>query len=58
VPIVLVFFGGAMLLGYKLDAARHAQIRQALMEREFAGAEESLVGPAGEPPEAVAPAAE
>jgi Na+/melibiose symporter-like transporter len=45
VPIVLVFFGGAMLFGYKLDAARHAEIRQALMEREFAGAEESLVGP-------------
>jgi GPH family glycoside/pentoside/hexuronide:cation symporter len=45
VPIVLVFFGGAMLFGYKLDAARHAEIRQALMEREFAGAEETLVGP-------------
>ena len=44
-PIVLVFFGGAMLFGYNLDAKRHAEIRQALMEREYAGAEESLIGP-------------
>jgi glycoside/pentoside/hexuronide:cation symporter, GPH family len=53
VPITLVWFGGAMLFGYKLDAARHAEIRQALMEREFAGAEETLVGPI----EGAAPAA-
>jgi Na+/melibiose symporter-like transporter len=52
VPITLVWFGGVMLFGYKLDAARHAEIRQALAEREFAGAEESLVGPIEE----VAPA--
>jgi GPH family glycoside/pentoside/hexuronide:cation symporter len=45
VPIALVWFGGAMLFGYKLDAARHAEIRRALDEREFAGAEESLIGP-------------
>jgi Na+/melibiose symporter-like transporter len=45
VPITLVFFGGAMLFGYKLDAARHAEIREALAAREFAAAEESLVGP-------------
>jgi GPH family glycoside/pentoside/hexuronide:cation symporter len=45
VPIILVWFGGAMLFGYKLDAARHAEIRRALDEREFAGAEESLIGP-------------
>jgi GPH family glycoside/pentoside/hexuronide:cation symporter len=44
-PIILVFFGGAMLFGYTLDAKRHAEIRQALMEREYAGAEESLTGP-------------
>lgn len=53
VPIALVWFGGAMLFGYKLDAARHAEIRQALAEREFAGAEDSLVGPIEE----VSPAA-
>jgi Na+/melibiose symporter-like transporter len=53
VPIVLVWFGGAMLFGYKLDAARHAEIRQALAEREYAGAEESLIGPMEE----VSPAA-
>jgi Na+/melibiose symporter-like transporter len=44
-PIILVFFGGAMLFGYNLDAKRHAEIRQALMEREYAGAEETLTGP-------------
>jgi len=55
-PIILVFFGGAMLFGYTLDARRHAEIRQALSEREFAGAEESLVGPIGESPDAVAAA--
>ena len=44
-PIILVFFGGAMLFGYSLDAKRHAEIRQALMEREYAAAEESLTGP-------------
>ena len=27
VPITLVWFGGAMLFGYKLDATRHAEIR-------------------------------
>jgi Na+/melibiose symporter-like transporter len=55
-PIILVFFGGAMLFGYTLDAKRHAEIRQALEEREYAGAEESLIGPIGEGPEAVAAA--
>lgn len=53
VPITLVWFGGVMLFGYKLDATRHAEIRQALLEREFAGAEETLVGPI----EGAAPAA-
>ncbi|HEY1426688.1 MAG TPA: MFS transporter [Caulobacteraceae bacterium] len=54
VPITLVWFGGVMLFGYKLDAARHAEIRQALMEREFAGAEEALVGPIEQPSPAAA----
>jgi Na+/melibiose symporter-like transporter len=54
VPIALVWFGGAMLFGYKLDAERHAEIHQALMAREFSGAEETLIGPLEE----VAPAAD
>jgi Na+/melibiose symporter-like transporter len=53
VPIGLVWFGGAMLFGYKLDGKRHAEIRDALMAREYAGAEESLIGPM----DGVAPAA-
>jgi GPH family glycoside/pentoside/hexuronide:cation symporter len=48
-PIILVFFGGAMLFGYKLDAKRHGEI-QAALEQEAASAhlaasEESLIGP-------------
>jgi Na+/melibiose symporter-like transporter len=45
-PIILVFGGGAALLGYSLDARRHGAIREALAEREaelsIAAAEESL----------------
>jgi Na+/melibiose symporter-like transporter len=41
-PIILVWFGGAMFFGYKLDSKRHAEIRAAL---DVAAAEESLVGP-------------
>ena len=45
-PIILVFGGGAAMLGYKLDARRHGAIREALAEREaaisIAAAEESL----------------
>jgi Na+/melibiose symporter-like transporter len=51
-PIILVFGGGAALLGYKLDARRHEEIRAALEERErvsVAAAEESLTGPVIEP---------
>jgi Na+/melibiose symporter-like transporter len=48
VPIILVWFGGAMLFGYKLDAKRHAEIVQALAQRDYAGAEETLVGPIGD----------
>ena len=43
-----------MLFGYKLDAKRHAEIHEALMAREFAGAEESLIGPLEEAPPAAA----
>jgi GPH family glycoside/pentoside/hexuronide:cation symporter len=43
-PIILVFVGGAMLFGYKLDEKRHAEVRDALMARDFGAAEESLVG--------------
>jgi len=48
-PIILVWFGGAMFFGYKLDSKRHAEIREAL---DVAAAEESLIGPiAPEPAE-------
>jgi Na+/melibiose symporter-like transporter len=47
-PIILVFFGGALFFGYKLDAKSHSAIREALDAREAdlsgAAAEESLVG--------------
>ena len=33
-PIILVFVGGAMFFGYKLDADRHAEIRTALAEAD------------------------
>ena len=32
-PIIMVFFGGAVLFGYKLDNARHSAIREALGQR-------------------------
>ena len=50
-PIILVWFGGAMLFGYKLDARRHAEIRAALAGLDFAAAEESLTGPIIVPPD-------
>lgn len=44
-PVILVFGGGAALIGYRLDARRHSEIREALAEREaelsIAAAEES-----------------
>jgi GPH family glycoside/pentoside/hexuronide:cation symporter len=50
-PIILVWFGGAMLFGYKLDATRHAQIRQGLVELDVAAAAEAIEGgPATLPP--------
>lgn len=54
-PIILVWFGGAMLFGYKLDSKRYAEIRQAL---DVAAAEESLTGPLEQPPEGAVAAAE
>ena len=48
-PIILVFVGGAVFFGYKLDAKRHAEIRQAL---DVAAAEESLSGQFEQPPAA------
>ena len=33
-PILLVFVGGAMFFGYKLDAVRHAAIRAELEARD------------------------
>jgi Na+/melibiose symporter-like transporter len=50
-PIILVWFGGAMFFGYKLDSKRHAEIREAL---DFAAAEESLTGPLEQPPDSAA----
>jgi GPH family glycoside/pentoside/hexuronide:cation symporter len=44
VPIILVWLGGAMLFGYKLDAKKHAEVRDALAARELAASEESLLG--------------
>ena len=55
-PIILVWFGGAMFFGYKLDSKRHAEIRAGLAALDVAAAEESLVGPTGEAPEVVAAA--
>jgi len=47
-PIILVFVGGAMFFGYKLDNARHSDIRDQLdrqrISASIAGAEESLTG--------------
>lgn len=34
-PIILVFFGGAMFFGYRLDATRHGAIRAALDARDL-----------------------
>jgi Na+/melibiose symporter-like transporter len=44
-PIILVWFGGAMFFGYKLDATRHAAIRAELESNDEAAALESLTGP-------------
>jgi glycoside/pentoside/hexuronide:cation symporter, GPH family len=44
-PVILVWFGGAMFFGYKLDSKRHAEIREALAASDYAASEEALVGP-------------
>jgi Na+/melibiose symporter-like transporter len=49
-PVVLVLVGGAMFFGYRLDSRRHADIRAALDQADFAAAEESMVGPISESP--------
>jgi Na+/melibiose symporter-like transporter len=50
-PIILVFVGGSLFFGYRLDARRHAEIRTALESRDaqqsIAAAEESLLGVEG-----------
>jgi Na+/melibiose symporter-like transporter len=38
-PIILVFVGGALFFGYRLDAKRHAEIRAALADRDAQSAE-------------------
>jgi Na+/melibiose symporter-like transporter len=47
-PIILVFLGGGLFFGYKLDAKRHGAIREALDARDAnlsaAAAEEALLG--------------
>lgn len=42
-PIILVFFGGAAFIGWKLDAARHASVRAQLDARDALAAEASLL---------------
>jgi GPH family glycoside/pentoside/hexuronide:cation symporter len=49
-PVILVWGGGAMFFGYKLDSKRHAEIRQALAQLDFAAAEESMAGSVAETP--------
>jgi glycoside/pentoside/hexuronide:cation symporter, GPH family len=44
-PVILVWFGGAVLFGYKLDANRHADIRAALEAHDEAASLEALTGP-------------
>jgi Na+/melibiose symporter-like transporter len=56
-PIILAMVGAAAFVGYKLDSTRHAEIRQRLYERDFAGAEEAVVGPVLDPPATTAPLA-
>jgi GPH family glycoside/pentoside/hexuronide:cation symporter len=52
-PITLVWLGGGLLFGYKLDSTRHAEIRQALATPpDFAAAEEALTGLRSKPPQA------
>ena len=56
-PVILVFFGGAAFIGWKLDATRHAEVRRQLDLRDALAAEASLLAtaygvslPGGDPP--------
>jgi GPH family glycoside/pentoside/hexuronide:cation symporter len=49
-PVILVWFGGAMFFGYKLDSRRHAEIREALAQLDLAAGGESMIGPVSEAP--------
>ncbi|MFD1192294.1 MULTISPECIES: MFS transporter [Phenylobacterium] len=54
-PIILVFFGGAAFIGWKLDAGRHAEVRRQLDIRDGLAAEADLLATAsgvslGRPP--------
>jgi len=42
-PIILVFFGGAAFIGWKLDAGRHAEVRRQLDLRDALAAEADLL---------------
>jgi Na+/melibiose symporter-like transporter len=44
-PIIFVVIGGVVFFGYRLDAAKHAQVREALARVDEAAALESLTGP-------------
>jgi Na+/melibiose symporter-like transporter len=56
-PVILVLVGGSMFFGYKLDSRRHAEIREALAQADFAAAEESMTGIAIETPPGESPVA-
>lgn len=45
-PIILVFFGGACFIGWKLDAARHGEVRRQLDIRDALGAEAGVLATA------------
>ena len=51
-PVIFVLVGGATFFGYRLNSARHAEIRLALEERDSGAALETISGPL---PEAAQP---
>jgi Na+/melibiose symporter-like transporter len=42
-PITLVFLGGAAFIGWKLDAKRHAEVREKLDIRDALAAEAAML---------------
>ena len=42
-PVILVFFGGACFIGWKLDAARHGEVRRQLDIRDALAAEAGVL---------------